>query len=450
MGIKRKSSRFLISFVIVMLSILSIVGIYQFKRAENLALAVENQYVHSFHEMADYVKDVDVLLKKTILVTEPRQLSSLAADIYMQTAAAKANLAMLPITGNDFSNTSKFLSQAGDYTAYLAKKVINDGVVTEEEYKNLSSLSDFAGQVNQHLSSLENQLYEQRLSFRETNQITVHADNGDENFNSRMETLEKSFQDYPTLIYDGPFSEHIEHLKPLFLENRLTINQSSALAAARSFCGGERAELLSFTGEGNGTIKTYDFMGQDKNGREISVSVTKKGGYILYMLDNRAVTETNLSIQQAQEKAMTFLKKNVFFNMRSSYYETDGHCVTFNFAAVQDDIILYSDLIKVKVALDNGEILGFESNGYLMNHKERVLPTNLISEDEIKNKISPHLVVESVQLAMIPLDSKREVLTYECKGRYNNDTFLIYINAETGDEEKILMLMQTENGMLTI
>ena len=32
---------------------------------------------------------------------------------------------------------------------------------------------------------------------------------------------------------------------------------------------------------------------------------------------------------------------------------------------------MYPDLIKVKVALDNGEVLGMETTGYLNNHTQR-------------------------------------------------------------------------------
>jgi hypothetical protein len=53
-------------------------------------------------------------------------------------------------------------------------------------------------------------------------------------------------------------------------------------------------------------------------------------------------------------------------------------------------------------------------------------------------------------MAVIPLESKREVLCYEFKGKFDDKNFLVYINAETGQEEKILLLLETPNGILTM
>ncbi len=434
--------------VITVLAILSVVGIYQFKRANDLALAVENQYVHSFHELTDYVKDVDVLLQKSMLVSDPRQMSALSSEIYMQTAAAKANLAQLPVSELDLSGTSKFLSQTGDYTAYLAAKVINDGTVSDAEFESLSRLSDYAGTVSGHLQELEQQLYAQQLSFNKVKGMTAYAAGGD--FAGGMEGIEQAFQDYPALIYDGPFSEHIETMEPVMLKNKVTVSRDAALAAAQVFIKGNRAGLLTYSGEGGGSIPTYDFTGTDGDGREICISVTKQGGYILYFLDNREPAAEKLSIQEAIGRASAFLKESGFADMQNSYYEKEGNTATVNFAAVQNGVILYSDLIKVKVALDNGEILGIEAKGYLMSHEPRQLPERSLSESEARAKINSHLSVDTVRPALIPLDSKREVLTYECKGTYKDKNFLIYINALTGQEEKILMLLESEDGILTI
>ena len=342
---RKRSGSLLTGFVIIILGILSVVGIYQFKRADDLALQVENQYAHSFHEMTDYVKDVDVLLKKSMLVSDPKQLSALSSEIYMQTAAAKANLAQLPTSEVDLSGTSKFLSQTGDYTSYLTAKVINDGKITEKEYENLSKLSDYADEVSDYLEDLDERILDRRLNFEKINDKKVYAENGD--FLSGMTGLEDTFQDYPALIYDGPFSEHINALEPEVLKGAKNVSREEALDAAKTFFGDGRADVLTLSGEGGGTIETYDFAGQ-KEDRELCISITKRGGHVLYMLDNRVVNNDLLSMQQATDKAMAFLQKNGFTNMRSSYYEKNANIATINFSAVQDGVILYSDLIKIK------------------------------------------------------------------------------------------------------
>jgi len=434
--------------VVAVLAVLSAVGIYQFRRAERLENAVENQYVYAFHELTDYVQDVEVLLKKSMLVSNPRQLSVLASNIYMQTAAAKANLAQLPTAEINLGNTSKFLAQTGDYASYLSAKVIDSGSISEDEYKNMESLASYCGTVNEHLQSLQEEINNQRLSIGGARRITAHAEEETPTFNGSMEEMEHAFQDYPALIYDGPFSEHIEKAEPEMIKDKLRITQDDAAEKAKRFLK-EWQGSLTFTDEGGGRIETYNFAGEAE-GRQVSISVTKQGGQVYYFLDNRSVTEENLSVDEAIQKAADFLQAHGFSRMESSYYDKQNGTATVNFAAVQDGIILYSDLVKVKVALDNGEILGMEAGGYLMSHKKRELPQTLLTVEEAKQKINSHLSVDTVQLALIPLDSRREVLCYECHGTYQNQNFLIYINAETGQEEKILMLLESDEGILTV
>ncbi len=445
---KRRIFSWVTGVVIGVLAVISIVGIYQYKRAEDLALAVENQYVHSFHELTDYVKDVEVLLQKAMLVSDPKQMAALSSEIYMQTAAAKSNLAQLPVSELNLTGTSKFLSQTGDYTSFLAGKTIQEEVITEDEFLNLSQLAACATGVSQHLEELENQLYAQNLTLKEAAGMTAYAEEGD--FLSGMEGMEKAFQNYPSLIYDGPFSEHIEDMKPLMLANEKMITEEEALSKAKAFVPLFWREKLSYAGESSGTIATYDFTAKGDRNREISISITKRGGFVLYMLDNRNVSKEILSVREAMQHAHMFLKEKGYEPMESSYYEKTGNVATINFAAGQDDVILYSDLIKVKVALDNGEILGFESQGYLMSHTKRNFSEVVLSPQEAEGKVNKHLSVDNVRLALIPLDSRREVLTYECKGSFQDKNFLIYINAQTGREEKIFMLIESEDGILTV
>ena len=448
---RRSRTGVIICVAIVTLAILAGVGIYQFKRANDLELVVTNQYTHAFHEMTDYVKDVDYLLKKSMLASGPAQMSAISSEIYMQTAAAKANLALLPLSGSDLSATSKFLSQVGDYTSYLATKVINEGVITESEYEMLGKLSDYAQEISGQLENLEMQLNAGQLSFEEGKKSIMAAYASNEiSFDSGMESIEKSFQDYPSLIYDGPFSEHIENLRPVMLEGRPEYSREEAHKVAADFLGSERGQRLAFSDEGGGTLPAYNFVGQLDEKRTVNISVTKRGGYVLYMLDNRSVTEKALSVAEATEKAREFLRRQGIFYVESSYYEESDNVATLNFAALQGDITLYSDLIKVKVALDNGEVVGYEAKGYLMSHKIREMPEEMLTIEEAKQAVSSHLIVEETGLALIPQESMREVLCYEFKGKYKDNHFLIYVNAQTGQEETILMLIESESGILTV
>ena len=136
--------------------------------------------------------------------------------------------------------------------------------------------------------------------------------------------------------------------------------------------------------------------------------------------------------------------------MKETYYLNDSGILTINYAYSQDGVIMYPDLIKVKVALDNGEILGIETTGYLSNHTIRDIPKNIISKEEAKKYLNKDLNIGSEGLAIIPTEYKTEILCYEFKGKVETHEFLVYINAKTGAEEDILVVYNTPNGILTM
>lgn len=135
--------------------------------------------------------------------------------------------------------------------------------------------------------------------------------------------------------------------------------------------------------------------------------------------------------------------------MKPTYYLKQGGAVTVNYAYEQENVTIYPDLIKVKIALDNGEVLGMETSGYLNNHTERTIEKPEISIEEAKASLNKKIEITSEGLAIIPTEWNTEIFCYEFKGKVDDTDFLVYINAKTGKEENILVIIDTPNGILT-
>ena len=144
------------------------------------------------------------------------------------------------------------------------------------------------------------------------------------------------------------------------------------------------------------------------------------------------------------------MDKKSFKNMREAYYIKEGNIVTVNYAYEQNGTIIYPDLIKVKIALDNGDILGIETTGYLNSHTERKLEEAKITLEEAKEKINDKLKITSERKAIIPTKWKTEILCYEFQGKVDDKEFLVYVNVKTGKEENILVILETPGGTLTM
>ena len=181
----------------------------------------------------------------------------------------------------------------------------------------------------------------------------------------------------------------------------------------------------------------------------MNISISKIGGHIVLMNYNREILEEKISQEDANNLGKIFLDSRGIPNMKATYYLKQGGAVTINYAYIQDEVVVYPDLIRIKIALDNGEILGIETSGYLNNHEIRNIPQAKISEEQAREKLNKNLEITSSGLAIIPTEWRTEIFCYEFKGKVNNMDFLVYINAETGVEENILVIIDTPNGVLT-
>ncbi|MDR0405908.1 MAG: germination protein YpeB, partial [Clostridiales bacterium] len=162
---ERLSDRHMYSVVLVVTAVIAGFGIYQYKRSIDFRDRVENGYQRAFTELVDYVNSLDATLAKTLAVSSPAQLSTLAAELWRQSAFAQANLGQLPLANTELDNTANFLSQVGDYTYSLSKKVSRGETLSQSETEKLLSLSEYSAGLNEKLRNMESEMLAGVLRF---------------------------------------------------------------------------------------------------------------------------------------------------------------------------------------------------------------------------------------------------------------------------------------------
>ena len=418
------------------------VGIYQYRRAETYKRHIENGYVRAVSDILSFVDNIEMNLTKGIIVTNGAEMVKIANKIYSEASSARSSLGSLPSFDGALQSTSKFMAQVGDYVSSLTIKYLNGGEISPEEYETIEKFITYAASLKKPLASLQTELYMGHTDF----------DSPAPSFMMTIKETENTLADFPSLIYDGPFSDHLEKHKPRLLEGRKEITKEEAENEVKRLLGKKFEGEITYTGENSGTLPTYNFSVKQnkKDSRTLTVEITKQGGAISWLLDNRNIGDAKISPEDAQNNASSFISRYSFGKMERTYYEIQNGVAVINFASARDDIIFYPDLVKVKVALDNGEILGLECSGYISNHCERELPQFRYSDSEIKNKISPKAETIKISKCIIPTESGGEIPCYEVLCKYKDKNFLVYLNCETLKEEDILMLVTGENGSLTM
>lgn len=429
------------SLLVLAVSIMALVFTENRNSIEEYKQQIENEYSRSMSELNSGINSISLLLEKTRYATTAYQMSSLATELFSEAQLAKSALSQLPIESGP-ETVNRFLSQVGNYALSLSKNLINGESINEKQEKNLKILSDTAKTIAQAVSDSDTtynnsdywaQELEGKLNSKE--ETVSLADN--------LTELEENLTDYPTLIYDGPYSDHIMTKEPLMLKNKLEITKEEGLTIASDIFDIDKGSL-SFSGEENGDIKSYRYTAENTY-----VSVSRNGGYIVYFRNMREITESNIKYESCLVKAKAFLEKTGYKNMKETYYFTDGGVCVINFAYLDGQTICYTDLIKVGVALDNGEIVFLETKGYLFNHTERAFRVAEHTQEEAQEKISRLLTVNNVNVALIPSDSTAEKRCYEfaCTAEDGREV-LIYINVQNLNEEQIFILLKTDGGVL--
>ena len=441
----------MLSVICVLLIIVAILGIILYQKQREYRQASENSYNMAFYELVDYVQNVETYLAKSLISSTPEHGAETLTHLWREANLAQAYLSRLPIESQELENTEKFLNQVSDYSYTLSRKNIYNENLTSDDLNNLKELHTYSVDLDNTLNQLSEDLNSGRFQWGElTKKGTVaFAQQVDNISKESFSNLEENFHEYSGLIYDGAFSEHLISSEPKGLTGE-DIDEDKAKQVAEEFIGKNNIKEISNLGlSENATIPVYDFSVTNNSDQTINLAVSKKGGHIVYMNSNREVQTEIISEEEANNKGKEFLESKGFSNMQETYYLKQEGIVTINYAYSQEGVIMYPDLIKVKVALDNGEVLGIETTGYLNNHTTRDISNVKITKEEAKKDLNKDLEIISEKMAVIPTEWKTEILCYEFKGKVEDKEFLVYINAENGREEDILIITNTPNGTLT-
>lgn len=422
-----KKNRKVLFMSLALIAVILVLGgttVSGYVQASKYKMNLNYNYQRAVSDLGDCVDNIENTLNKSVYANTPTQQNGLAAKLMRETSMAKAAMGVLPLDGGDLANVNKFISQVGDFAMALSSKISAGGSISEEEYASMKSLEQYAKKLKESLREV---------------QPDFDAGPVDENFRQTAD----DFTDYPSLIYDGPFSDHIGQRQPRLLEGQKEVPQGNAQNNAASFLGVTQ-DKLTHTQDSAGGLPTYNF-----NCGSIRISVTKAGGVVCAMTDGREIGGMRLDADGARESAEGFLDAKGIQNMKESYYVINDGICTINYAYTQDGVICYPDLVKVSVALDTGDIVEYNATGYIMNHTDRGTLAPKITQEEAQKSVSPYLTVENASVALIPTPGLNEVLCYEfqCTGE-DNDRVLVYINASTGMEEQIFIMMQSDSGVL--
>ena len=426
------------NWAVISLVSLAVIGLCAWGITENIhknryRRLIDSMYERSFYAMIDNMENIEIKLEKLLIAEDTRAGSKLIADIWRQSYSVSENLSQIPAGAGSLEEMMSFVNKLGEYCMSLSYKE----TIEQEDKENLKAMLTVCKGLCEDVQTL-------RLSSI-AGQYALSQPLTDEG-DMPMDGIAMNGIDYPTLIYDGPFSDAAVG-PPLWLPNKL-VSEDEAREAALTFMGADRVKTIVKSGEEAGDIPTWNFTVTLNTNLVLQMAVTKQGGVVLWMLPDSIPANVNLQADEAVAYADRFFTERGFETMELVHWQVFGSTVLLAYVDVMYDILMYPDMIKLQVSLDTGEIIGYEAGNFLRSHRLRGYPDILVTEEEAMEAAGA-LENKQLRLCMIPLNGV-EIACYEINGEFDGGTFFVYVDTLTGEVVNVLKLAVTDGGTLTL
>ena len=303
---RRRIRVLIISFLIAAFALAVGWAVQGQAKASHYRRLLEQDYQRAFAQLTTAVGELDSALQKIRYASSSTLFSTLCAQAFSQATAAQTALGQLPMGYVELEQTASFLAKAGHYAMALARQ---GEAPSDDDWETIAALSDTASGLDTLLRDLEADLMGGSVTLESVEQIQERLsqatgdDQSPATAGSTFQTVESDFPEVPSLIYDGPFSDHLSQRSPKGLEGLAEVSRDEARAAAAQFLGLDPV-LFTPVSQGEGVLPTWGFEAS-VDGGSLYVSVTRQGGKILEVLSSRPVADATLSPEEGVAIAKT-------------------------------------------------------------------------------------------------------------------------------------------------
>lgn len=438
-------------WIIISILSLGVIGTtywgYQEHQEKNaILIQAENTYQRAFHELTYHIDLLHDKIGSSLAMNSNDSLSPQLVEIWRITADAHANVGQLPLSLLPFNKTEEFLANIGNFTYRVAVRDLETDPLNEDELATLEGLYEQSGEIKDELRQVQHTALSNNLRWMDVQlALATEDEQMDNTIVDGFQTVEKKVEGYSEAAnFDTLIGDHTSEVHDYLFVNEEPLTEEEIIERSKEIFDVKSDENLSITKSGDGadiSVYSVSYQNEQKYGY---MDITEQGGHPITLLINRPINEKNLSLYDGLQEATNYLEEYGFDNMvvfQSTQYDNIG---VYSFLYAEDDVRIHSDSVEIKIALDDGDILGLSAKNYLMNHRQREIPQPALSPEEAKEQVNSQVEIQEEFLAIIDNEFGEEVLVYEFLGILNDDTFRIFINAMDGREEKVEKLMNSE------
>ena len=423
-----------LSVAVLALGAIVTVGYFDLKEAKASAA---DGYRSAVYEFSELVENMDANLAKARIADGGYEMQKVLTDVLVESELAEKCIERFPVGGHASQQLTAFVNRVGDYTETLLHKLSAGQKLSAEEREVVEYMYGTAEKIRAALPALTERANAGSLEefLNETGSFSVEFGN-----------LSNAVAEVPKSIEDGPFSQGANSRKSEFLAGQKELGESEAAARAGEYFAAYEPAELRLTGKTEGgDFAAYVFEFKAGTGEEYYAQITVRGGYLALLDGRNACTGHSLDAHACKRIAQKFLETCGYGGMRAVWAGESGSDCCINFVREQGGVLVYPEMIKVKVCKERGIVTGMEAHSYLASHAERTIGEPSVSRERVEANAEARMQLHGVRLALIPVDG-REVLAYEICGDHGGRRYYAYVDAATGETVEIFTVVATDRG----
>ncbi len=405
-------------------------------RMNDMNLAAGNSFRTTLYEMVSVTEDMDDNLSKLRISEGASEQRTLLTNLLVDTALLESTIERIPLDEACASELSMFANNTNAFVKGMLKKLSAGGKLTNKERKALNGIYE----INR---ALHGELNELSMGMKECDMYAFMAGMGDDvmgKFNRMREGMHQGVEE----LIDAPFSQH-GNVAENMLAKQEEIDAARAEELVKSYLGGYRVRDIEYAGETHARdMVCYNFNLTDESDVGIYAQISKQGGKLVFFERYEPCAQKNFDLATCDTLAKEFLAELGITDVEAVWFSESGTSADLTYVSVQKGVRMYPDTVRIRVCEEKGVVVAMDCSGYLLNHTERSF-TPALTKKQQRAKLSAAVEVEGGALALAPVDG-REVLCYEFTCSYEGEQYIVYLDANTGDEVQVFCVKNSAQG----
>lgn len=414
-------------------------GLAKAGQAARLSTEVENKYMAAFHRLKWASEGLEERLALIQAAQDAQLQLFYLADMRVLSAQAVEQMTTLPLLTVHLPQVGQFLQELQTDTDHLHALLAAGYSLTSAELDRMNYLHQKATRLESELGELgqvvSSNLVHWSDAVKETDPTVAAKRMGPiVEAMHRVDDALKAVRPTTVTLYQesGPID-----LGP-------DVTKDDAVAAVKRFLDQPLLEEPTVASPGaSGRLPVYYVAVTKATGTKLTLGVSVSGGKVIFALDGRPVA------QRAQEKtalvnqAKALLAKWGYGKSQLLRWEENAGTLVMDFAPEQEGVLLLTDQLQVTLAMDNGELVGFDARAYWQNHRPRQLTRATLTAAEAAQHAGRVVDLMGAPRPVLTQDWRgRERLAWEATGEQNGALITVHVDAETGQELRIVRQSQ--------